>query len=89
MGFGTKLKDGSLPVFKVGSVGEAQMLLTMACPTNLNHEYVARELVEDQTLKNLELFSTKLDTYHDILIKNGRCTCEAALKGKPNGNKAR
>lgn len=88
MGFGTKTREGSLPVFKVGSEEEARRLIVMACPTNFGGEYIAPELAEAQTIENLEKFSTRLDVYHDIMIQNGLCTCKAAPKRK-NANKAK
>jgi len=65
-----------LPVYSVGSEKEAQRLLTLTCPTNLKGEYIDRYTAREQTIENLELFSTDLDEAHDILIKNGHCDCQ-------------
>jgi len=62
-------------VYSVGSESEAISLLTMACQINLAGEYVARELVEEQTLKNLFSFGKRLDQLHNSLIDQGRCDC--------------
>lgn len=53
----------------------AQQLIVLACGTNQAGEYIARELVLDQTLDNLEAFSTRLDEAHDHLIAVGSCRC--------------
>jgi hypothetical protein len=50
-----------LPVFSVRTEQEARDLLLAACDTNLKGEFVARELVEEQTLENLERFSDRLE----------------------------
>lgn len=39
---------------------QAKRLLTLCCPTNLNGEFLANELMEEQTLNNLECFGTRL-----------------------------
>lgn len=38
------------------------MLIVMACPTDMAGNYYARELAEEQTLRNLRKFSDKLAT---------------------------
>lgn len=62
-------------MFAVGSEEEAKMLIVAACPMNIDGEYVARELAHEQTLENLEAFSTRLDEYHDRLVEAGCCDC--------------
>jgi len=47
-------------VFSVDTEEEAQRLLFVACPRNMDGEFIARELVEEQTLENLQRFSDKL-----------------------------
>jgi hypothetical protein len=70
--------EGHLPVFSVGSEKEAKHLLTLACQTNLNGDYVARELAETQTVKPLMEFAKRLEYMHDTYIVNsGRCECDA------------
>lgn len=73
--YGRCLPDGFLPVYSVGSEAEAKSLLTMACPTNLAGEYIARELVVEQTIDNLLSFGERLDQLHTDLINQGRCDC--------------
>lgn len=48
-------------MFSVDTEEEALRLLTFACETNIRGEYIARELVREQTLENLELFSQRLE----------------------------
>lgn len=59
--------SGSLPVYSVDTEAEAKLLLTLACPTNMHGEYVAPELVEDQTLDNLQKFSDRLDRTYNAM----------------------
>ena len=75
MRFGTKCPDGFLPVFSVGDEEEAKALISLSCSTNLAGEYIAQELAEEQSLDNLERFSTRLDEAHDRLISTGSCRC--------------
>jgi hypothetical protein len=74
--FGRTVEDGFLPVFSVDSEKEAKTLIVMACKTNMDGEYIAPELAEEQTLKNLHAFSGRLERMHDILAGNGNCTCK-------------
>jgi hypothetical protein len=60
VGFGTVVPDGSLPVFSTDTEEQAKLLLASACETNLKRQYIAKELVLDQTLENLEMFSDRL-----------------------------
>lgn len=76
MTFGRKVPNGHLPVFSVGTEQEAQELIVLSCETNIRGEYIARELTVDQTLDNLEKFGDRLEQMHEILKKNGRCTCK-------------
>ena len=76
MGYGVTIEEGSLPVFAVGTKKEAKQLLTLACPTNIAGEFIAPELVEHQTLDNLDKFSARLDRAHEILVKVGQCECD-------------
>ena len=74
--YGRKVRNGSLPVFSVADEEEARDLLTLVCPTNLKGQYVAQELVQEQTLENLEKFSDKLALRHKLLQQHGRCRCQ-------------
>lgn len=76
MRYGRTVADGSLPVYSVADEKEAKDLLVLACPTNSNGEFVAPELVEEQTLENLERFSDRLHLAHGMLKERGFCRCE-------------
>lgn len=54
-------------VFSVDTEEEAERLLVLTCPTNLKHEYVAPELVREQTLGNLTAFARRLKRGYDLL----------------------
>jgi hypothetical protein len=58
--YGTVVPDGFLPVHSVDSLEDAEFLLRVACPTNLNGEFVAPELAHEQTLENLAAFGKRL-----------------------------
>lgn len=75
MSFGTKLKEGTLPVYSVGTEKEAQSLITLTCPTSEHGEYFAPELAQEQTLENLQKFSDRLHTAHQFMVERGNCTC--------------
>lgn len=61
------MPDGFLPVMSVDTEEEARSLLVLSCPRNEAGEFVARDLVEEQTLENLETFSAKLEANYKIL----------------------
>lgn len=70
------IEDGFLPTLEVGSAKEAKALLVSACETNLDGEYVARELAQEQTLPLLAAFAWRLKRAHDErLVPFGRCDC--------------
>lgn len=75
VGFGAKLPDGALPVISVADAEEAQSLITLACQTNVHGDPIAPELVEEQTLENLEAFSARVDGVHDTMKQHGQCRC--------------
>ena len=80
MGYGRgPVPDGTLPVYSVGSMQEAELLLTMACQTNLDGEFVARELAQEQTLANLQAFSDRLHRVHAKLSAD-TCDCNRIPK---------
>lgn len=62
------------------------MLLVMSCPTNLDGEFVAPELAEEQTLENLYAFSDRLHRYHKLLEQNGKCRCQKHKRGGSHGD---
>ena len=77
VGFGSKPPEGHLPVFSVGSEKEAKFLFTLSCGTNIKGEYIARELVEEQTIDNLFAFGERLEMMHDKFIKGTKhCNCK-------------
>jgi len=76
--FGPKCEDGFLPVYSVADEEEAKALLTLACSTNMHGEYIAKHLAVEQTLENLEAFSTYLDRVHAFLKQRGSCRCEGS-----------
>lgn len=63
-------------MFAVADEKEAQDLIVLTCGTNGRGEHIADELVHEQTLENLELFSERLTRGHEILRKNGHCRCD-------------
>lgn len=75
MRYGRSLPDGFMPVFSVGTEAEAQRLLVLSCPRNMQGEFVAAELAQEQTLENLQAFSDRLEVMHQILVSNGQCDC--------------
>jgi len=75
VGFGRSLPAGRLAVFSVDTEEEAKKLITLACPKNPKGEYVAPELVRDQTIPNLQLFSNRLAKAHQMLKDAGQCKC--------------
>lgn len=82
MRYGDVLPEGFLPVYSTCCEARAEQLLAASCEWRVpDHgpgegvgDYYARELVYDQTLDNLELFSTRLDENHDQLPP---CGCGA------------
>jgi hypothetical protein len=64
------VEEGFLPVFSVDTEEEARELLVFACGTNIEGEFVARELVQEQTLEALTAFSDRLAAYWELLQAN-------------------
>ena len=64
------IPKGFLPVYSVDTEEEAHRLLVAACGTNLDNEFVARELVHEQTLENLYAFSDRLAHVHSLITKD-------------------
>ena len=69
MRYGRTVDDGFLPVFSVDTENEARALLTMTCSHNQHGEFVARELLLEQTLDNLDAFSLRLGDAHALLMR--------------------
>jgi hypothetical protein len=83
--FGRSVPKGFLPVFSVDTEAEAEQLLVLTCPRNLNMEFVAPELVHEQTLDNLHAFSERLQKGWDMIEKGRHDAVEAkARTPKPN-----
>ena len=84
MRFGAECPEGFLPVYSVGSEKEASLLLTMACQTDrTSGEWVAQELMHEQTLDNLEEFGDRLAEVHDKhILGTERCDCKGLKKSK-------
>jgi len=68
------IKKGYLPAFSVDTEEEARSLLVMSCGTNMNGEFVAKELVYEQTLDNLWAFSDRLKVNYERMkkVKDGK-----------------
>ncbi len=69
VGYGRTLPKGHLPVFSVDTEEEAKTLIVMTCTMGLDGNYYARELIEEQSLENLQRFSDKLATAYEHLQK--------------------
>lgn len=67
--FGQTVPEGFLPVFSVDTEAEAKRLLTMACGTNFKGDFVAKELVEEQTFEHLLHFSNRLQEAWNFIHK--------------------
>jgi len=80
--FGTECPEGFLPVYSVGSEDEAKLLLTMACQTDrTSGEWVAKELMHEQNLDNLDAFGDRLSELHDKhMLGTERCDCKGLKK---------
>jgi hypothetical protein len=68
--FGRTVEPGSLPVMSVPTEKDARALLVLACQTNLDGEFLARELLEEQTLENLEAFGQRLAEGWNLMEAN-------------------
>lgn len=54
------MPSGSLPVYSCDTEEQARQLLVASCGTNQRGEFVATELVGEQSLENLAAFSDRL-----------------------------
>ena len=57
-------------MYSVDTEEEARTLLVATCPTNLEGEFIATELVHDQTLEHLYAFGDRLAEVHKRLGKS-------------------
>lgn len=82
MSYGRRTPNGSLPVFSVDTEKEAKDLIVMTCGTNVLGQYIARELVHEQTLENLYAFGARLaDAYKFMKAKEPRKESNADPEG--------
>lgn len=56
-----------MPVFSVDTEDEARTLIVLTCPRGDDGNYYARELVEEQSLENLQAFSDKLAKGYEFM----------------------
>ena len=56
-------------MFSVNTEEEAKRLIVLTCPMNVDGQYYARELAEEQTLENLQAFSDKLVKAYDYMMR--------------------
>ncbi len=61
-----------MPVYSVDTEQEARDLLVLTCQRNMNNEFIASELVEDQTIDNLFAFGRRLAEVQEKWVKNRR-----------------
>lgn len=66
--------EGFLPVFSVNTEEDAKKLLTVACGTNEQGEFIARELAHEQTLENLYAFGDRLALYAERIGLDLSCS---------------
>ena len=59
-------------MFSTDTEEEAQRLIVLCCPMNPDGTYYSRELAQEQTLDNLQLFSDKLQRGWDFMQKGKR-----------------
>jgi len=67
--YGRTVDDGFLPVFSVNTEDEAKRLLVLACPTNLDGDYISPELVKEQTLERLYAFGDRLECIYEQYVR--------------------
>ena len=61
-----------MPVLSVDTEEEARALLVMTCSTNIDREFIARELAQEQTLENLQQFSDRLYDAYNVMKRKIR-----------------
>lgn len=59
---------GMLPVHSVDTEEMAHKILVLACATNPDGDFIAQELVEEQTLMNLRAFGSRLQKAEERII---------------------
>ena len=68
--FGRIVEPGFLPVFSVDTEDDARRLLAASCSRNLDGEFVAEELTQNQDLDRLFAFGRRLERMWAIISKN-------------------
>ena len=58
-------------MFSVRDANEAEALISLACPLNMNGEYVAPELLQQQSLENLQAFHDRLQSLYSKFFNKG------------------
>lgn len=71
MRWGRDVPEGFLPVYSVESVEKAEKLIASACKMNPDGDYVADELIPEQTIERLNEFSKRLDDHYQRLFGDG------------------
>lgn len=74
MRYGRSVEEGFLPVFAVDTEEEAKSLLVLCCQkqrVNGKLEFIAKELLHDQSIENLEGFGERLKRIYYRYIKKG------------------
>ncbi len=82
VGYGTVVPEGSLPVYSVDTVEEARSLLVLSCQTNIRGDFVAQELVMNQTLENLKAFGDRLANAHQWMLSKTKPAKPKKLAGR-------
>ena len=59
-------------MFTTNNREEAELLVTLACPTNMDGDYYAPELAQEQTIENLHAFSHRLADLYDRFIQKSQ-----------------
>lgn len=70
--YGRTVEEGFLPVYSVETEQEARQLLVAACSRDMAGNFIARELVDHQTLDNLYAFSDRLAETHKRMKKTAK-----------------
>lgn len=79
VGYGTVVRRGSLPVYSVDNVAQAQQLIKLTCRRQIDGTYIAQELAIEQTLPVLYAFGRRLKTMHEKLEVNNALAKETEV----------
>lgn len=79
--YGRTCPKGFLPIMSVDTLEEAKDLLVATCSRNMDGEFVARELLQKQTLENLYAFGDRLaQAYEEIKARRHSGKAKATWK---------